>query len=238
MQKLMKNWVFTLIVCILLSVLALLTFLDGFGVGIDFAQRVIHLLTAVVLALYTVFALFPLLVRYRGATRFFVFGEVVILLITVVGQACSDFLAFPIFSTLPVCSVLGLALWLRGAVETVHAYMLRGTDAEKKIPLWGLCLYILLSAFGVWQMVKPLIPDKYFIFCIGALSLIIAVIFGYATAVNRHESGATERAKERRAKRKEARAAKLAAAAEQSEETDEKTEEKVEAIVPVEENEA
>lgn len=211
MQKLMKNWVFTLIVCILLTVLALLMFLDGFGVGdIYLGKAIIHLLTAVVLALYTVFVLFPLVIRYRGTAQVFVIVETVILLITVVGQACSDFFEIPIFSTLPVCSVVGLAVWLRGAVETVHAYLLRGTDAKKQIPLWGLCLYILLSAIGVWQMVRPLIPDKYFIFCIGALALIIAVIFGYTTALNRRTSGASARAKERRAKKAAARAAKEA----------------------------
>lgn len=221
MQKLMKNWVFTLIVCILLSVLALLMFLDGFGVGdIYLGKTIIHLLTAIVLALYTVFVLFPLVVRYRGATQAFVIAETGILLITVVGQACSDFFSIPIFSTLPVCSVLGLALWLRGAVETVHAYLLRGTDAKKKIPLWGLCLYILLSAVGVWQMVKPLIPDKYFIFCIAILSLVIAVIFGYATALNRRNSGATERAKQKREKKRAERAAKEAAAAKQADKQD------------------
>ena len=226
MQKLMKNWIFTLIVCILLTILSLLMFLDVFG-DIYLGKTIIHLLTAVVLGLYTVFVLFPLVIRYRGTAQAFVIVETVILLITVMGQACSDFINIPLFSTLPVCSALGLALWLRGAVETVHAYLLRGTDAKKKIPLLGLCLYILLSAVGVWQMVKPLIPDKYFIFCIGVLSLVIAVIFGYTTALNRRVSGASERAKQKREKKKAERAAKEAAAAAKQADKAEK------AVVPV-----
>lgn len=217
MQKLVKNWVFTITVCALLSILSLLMFLDGFGVGeIYMGKRIIHLITAVVLALYVVFVLFPMVARYRGTVQAFLIFEVVILLITVVGQACSDFWNVPLFSTLPVCSVLGLALWLRGVVETVHAYLLRGTDAKKKIPLWGLCLYILLSAVGVWQMVRPLIPDTYFIFCIAGLSLVLATLFGYATAHNRRISGASERARQRRAAKAQKRAAKEAAKASKS----------------------
>ena len=52
MQKLMKNWIFTLIVCILLSILSVLMFLDGVGVGdVHIGYRIIHVLTAVVLLL-------------------------------------------------------------------------------------------------------------------------------------------------------------------------------------------
>ena len=33
MQKLMKNWIFTLVTCVLLAILAVLAFLDSLGVG-------------------------------------------------------------------------------------------------------------------------------------------------------------------------------------------------------------
>ena len=209
MQKLIKNWIFTLIVCILLSVLSLLMFLSYFDVGgMRIGRDLLHLVAAVMLGLYTVFVMFPIVARYRGTIQAFAIAETGILLLTAVAQACSGFFVIPFFATLQVFSVLGLVLWLRGAVETVHAYLLRGTDSQKKIPLWGLCLYILLSAFGIWQVARPSIQDKYFILCIAIISLVIAALFGYATAINRRNSGATARAQQRRAKKQAERDAR------------------------------
>ena len=186
MQKLMKNWVFTLVVCCLLSILAVLMILDGFGVGdIYLGRQILHILAAVVLSLYLIFGLFPLLRTYRGTVQAFLIFEIALLTVAVVAQACQQFFRIPILAEMQVCSILGLALWLRGAVKTVHAYVLNGTANAKRIPLWQLCCYILLSAVGVWQMVDPLVEDRYFIFCIGAAALVSAAIFGYATAQNR-----------------------------------------------------
>lgn len=189
MQKLMKNWIFTLITCILLAVLTTIMLLGAFELkGFTLARDILHLLVAVVLALYVIFALFPMLARYRGVPQLFVGVEIALLILTMIALVFAQ-INVPFFSTLQVCSVVGLALWLRGSVEVVHAYVLQGIQDKKKTPLWALCLYILLSAFGVWQMAKPTIEDKHFLFVIGGISLVMAVIFGYATAQNRRAAG-------------------------------------------------
>ncbi len=208
MQKLMKNWIFTMITCILLVMLAVLMFLGALGVkGVTLAQDILHLLVAIVLAIYTVFTLFPLLKRRGGVVRIFVVVEIVLLTLTIAGLVCAQ-VNVPFFSSLQVCSVVGLAIWLRGAVEIIHAYRLQGTAAQKKVPLWALCLYILVSAFGVWQMAAPSIPDKYFLFVIGAVAAVMATIFGYATAQNRRAGNAErEKKKKGKADKKQAQAA-------------------------------
>ena len=189
MQKLMKNWIFTLITCILLAVLTTIMLLGAFELkGFTLARDILHLLVAVVLALYVIFALFPMLVRYRGVPQIFVGVEIALLILTMIALVFAQ-INMPFFSTLQVCSVVGLVLWLRGSVEVVHAYVLQGIQDKKKTPLWALCLYILLSAFGVWQMAKPTIEDKHFLFVIGGVSLVMTVIFGYATAQNRRAAG-------------------------------------------------
>lgn len=187
MRKLMNNWIFTLVVCILTALLALLMLLDGLGVGDLFiSKKVLHLLASVALGLYTVFVIFPLTVRYRGKIQAFVIGEALILVLLVVGLFCCNFSNnIPLLSSLEICSVMGFALWLRGAVETVRAYLLRGTALKNQTPLWALCLYILLSFVGVWQMFAPSVRDIYFIFCLATLAFVIAAIFGYATVMNR-----------------------------------------------------
>ena len=197
MQKLMKNWVFTLITCILLAILAVLMFLDGFEVGgLHIGSRLIHLVAAVALALYVIFALFPLTVRYKGTLRAFVIGEIVILSLTAVAHICMEWFMIPLISSLEVCSVLGLALWLRGAVETVHAYFsASSTDPKKRIPLWKLLAYILLCAVGVWQLIAPIVSDRVFIFVIAAAATVMAVIFAWLTASNRKAGEAERKAK-------------------------------------------
>ncbi len=189
MQKLIKNWIFTLIVCILLALLTAVMLLGAFEVkGFTLARDILHLLMAVILGIYVVLGLFPTLIRYRGVIRVFVGTEILVLVLAMVALAFAQ-VNMPFFSSLQACSVVGLALWARGAVEIVHAYLLQGSNSEKKIPLWGLGCYILLCAFGMWQMARPTIADKHFLFVIGGVSLVMTVIFAYATAKNRQGKG-------------------------------------------------
>lgn len=220
MQKLMKNWIFTLITCILLTVLAVLMFLDGFEVGgLHIGARLIHLIAAIALSLYVIFALFPLSVRYKGTLRIFVLVEIVLLSLTAVAHLCMEWFMIPLLSSLEVCSVLGFALWLRGVVETVHAYLSAAdADPKKRIPLWKLLAYILLCAVGVWQLIAPSVSDRAFIFVIAAAATVMAGIFAWMTASNRKDS-----APERKAK-KEAKLAKKQEALEKAKQNEQKQE--------------
>ena len=189
MQKLFKNWIFTLIVCILLALLTAVMFLGAFEVkGFTLARDILHLLMAVIIGIYVVLGLFPTLARYRGVIRIFVGVEILVMILSMVALAFAQ-VNMPFFSALQACSVVGLALWARGAVEIVHAYLLQGSDSAKRIPLWGLGCYILLCAFGMWQMARPTIGDKHFLFVIGGVALIMTLIFAFATAENRRGKG-------------------------------------------------
>ena len=207
MQKLVKNWIFTLIVCILLAMFAVLLVIDNLGLlGERYvAYSVLHVLTAVALAVYVVLALCPMVPRYKnGSGRLFLLIEIAVLLVTVVSQIGVEFFRdLPLLSDLPVCSVLGLALWLRASVLTLRAYLLQGiaanvplvaeqTDAPApaapvRVPLWRVCLYILLGAVGVWQMVSPLIKDKHIVYGIAAAAAVFATIFAVLTVQNQKE---------------------------------------------------
>ena len=187
MQKLMKNWIFTLVTAILLAILSVLMFLDGFGVGdLYIGQKIIHILTAVVLLLYVLFGVCPLMLRYRhNGVRAFLGVEIAVLLLTVFGQLVNgSTIAIPWLSTMQACSVVGLALWLSSSTQLIRAYLVRGAENQKQVPLWLFCIYILLSAVGVWQMVRPLISDRYFIFAIAVLALVFAAIFAVFTVQN------------------------------------------------------
>ena len=120
----MKNWIFTMITCILMAVLAVLMFLSGFRVGgMHIGNDVLHIVAAVALTIYVIFTLFPLVARHRGALQGFVIGEIIILLLTAVAHVIMNFdIHIPLLYNLQVCSVLGLALWLRGVVERKSAF--------------------------------------------------------------------------------------------------------------------
>jgi hypothetical protein len=201
MQKLMKNWVFTLVTCALLAALSVLMFLDGFDVGgLYIAERVLHLMAAVALSLYVAFALFPLTARYKGKLRIFVLGEIAILLFTAFAHLCMEWMTLPLISSLEVCAVVGLAIWLRGAVGTVQAYLSAASDDPKaRIPLWRLLLCILLCAVGVWQVVDPLFSDDAFVFVIATVAAVMAILFAFLTISN-HKAGAATRNEKKKAK--------------------------------------
>ena len=187
MQKLMKNWIFTLTVCILLSILSVLMIVDGIGVGdLYIGQQIIHILTAVALLLYVIFAVIPLVARYRHkGVRAFLILEIAVLLLTVFAQGFGSAVRIPFFSDMQACSVVGLALWLGAAMQLIRAYLVKGIEEQKQVPLWLFCIYILLGAVGVWQIVDPLIENRYFSFVIAGIALVFAVIFGIFTAQNR-----------------------------------------------------
>ena len=218
MQRIMKNWIFTMVTCILLAILAVLMFLDGAGIGdLYIGRQIIHVLTAVSLLIYIILALCPLVPKYHTRSgRTFLIGEIVILTVTAVAQIGVEMFNVPVLSKLEVCSVLGLAVWLRSSVMIVRAYLVQGivkpaeqvADAAEvaepvseqaeeqpkkkkktlralvRTPLWRLCTYILMGAIGVWQMVRPLIEDRYFVFAIAAAAAIFAVIFAVFTVQN------------------------------------------------------
>lgn len=211
MQRLVKNRIFTLIVCILLTMFAVLLVIDNLGlIGERYiAFHVIHVLTAVALIVYVVLALCPMVPRYKNNSgRIFLLVEIAVLLVTAVAQIGVElFRDLPILSDLQVWAVLGLAVWLRATVLTIRAYLLQGAvpavplvaeaevkepsatpvapaePAEGAAPLWRVCLYLLLSAVGVWQIARP-VDDKYFIYGLIGATAVFATIFAVFTVQN------------------------------------------------------
>ena len=187
MQKIIKNWIFTLVMTIVLALLAILMFLDGVGVADRFwTQSVIHEITAVFVACYVVLVLCPMIPGYQKQARYFALGEIAILILTVVGIFFNSVSEIRFIEKMVLCSVVGLVIWLRSVVETVDAFLKSADSTEDKpLPLWRLCLYILLAALGVWQMASPAIANRYLIFPISILTLLIAAGFCIATIRNR-----------------------------------------------------
>lgn len=185
MEKMIKNKVFTLVATILLAVFGTAMLLGALEVkGFSFARDILRVLTGVLLAVYAVLFLFPLSTRYAGKSRYFIFGEIVLVLLLAVGQAACQFINVPLLSTLSLCACIGFAVWLRGVTEAVRIYQLKGTKSAGRNAFPRLCGCILLISFGVWEVAKPSIRDRSFLYFLAFAAFAFALLFLYFTIRN------------------------------------------------------
>ena len=200
MQKIMKNWVVTMITAILLTLLAVWMTLDGAGVGdMFYTQSIIHEITAIFIGCYTVLVLLPMVPRYQKVARFFALGEIVLMGVVVVVVFFRASATALFAEETVLCAVIGFVIWVRSVVETVDAFLKKGTEGVTATPLWKFCLFLLLAAFGVWQMTTPSVSNRYLIFPISSLVLVIAAGFALATVRNRYERALAAKSAEQNA---------------------------------------
>lgn len=119
--------------------------------------------------------------RYQRTVRFFALGEIALLILVVVGIFFNTVSEIRWIEKMVLCSVVGLVIWLRCAVEMIQEFY---SAAVLKVPLWRYCLYLLAASVGVWQMASPSVGNRYLIFPISALTLLIAAGFALATVRN------------------------------------------------------
>ena len=224
MQKLIKNWIFTLILCVLLVAFAVLLVLDVNGVTAEryYATVYVNLLAALALIIYIALVLAPMFAYYRGKALAFLIGEIILLAVTLLALFGLEFL--DMFKDMQVGTVLGLAVWLRCSVLIVRAYLQQlqpqaelavsdeaqaepvaeaqtaeqsEEDSDKqarrearerkkkaRTPLWLLCLLILLSAGGVWEIFNPMLESVVFVYCIAVLAAAFGVVLCVLTVQN------------------------------------------------------
>lgn len=98
--------------------------------------------------------------------------EFVILTIIAIGCVLQQ---FKIINVGGACSILGLAIWCRGAVEIFRAYYHTGGN-NKNYPIWWLVIAIIFVTFGTYLFVKPLFTDLYLLWFFIVLIMIFAIL--------------------------------------------------------------
>ena len=182
MQNVMKNKSFTLVFAILPALLAVFFLLGALRVRkLDFARDVLRLFSALMLLLYVFLVLLRPLVAEKNKSNKIVRGiEIGFLFLVMLLLVASQFLFdVPLLGEVPVCTAVGLVLAARGIAKLLHAYF-----AEQKMPLSRYCLYLLLTVLGIWQVAKPAIPDKYFLFFLSFVAIFMAGFFTVLTVRN------------------------------------------------------
>ena len=134
MQKIMKNWIFTMVTCILLLALALLLVLDMVGLfgEKNYATTFVSLLAAAVLIVYIVIGLAPMIGYYRGRALVFLIAEMVVMAVLALALLGVEYL--DIFKDMQVGTVLGIAVWFRCSVLIVRAYLQQTVPQAEETP--------------------------------------------------------------------------------------------------------
>lgn len=134
MQKIMKNWIFTMVTCILLLALALLLVLDMVGLfgEKNYATTFVSLLAAAVLIVYIVIGLAPMIGYYRGKALVFLIAEMAVMAVLALALLGVEYL--DIFKDMQVGTVLGIAVWFRCSVLIVRAYLQQTVPQVEEAP--------------------------------------------------------------------------------------------------------
>jgi hypothetical protein len=118
----------------------------GWGAGI------VNITMGVALTLYLIFYLAKKLLNASNP-KIQLLTIIEFIVLTVIALGC--FLAqFDILKVSQPCMILGIALWARGAIEIVRAYLYRGAT-DKKYPAWLLVVAIAMVTFGTYIIAAP-----------------------------------------------------------------------------------
>ena len=174
MSRLLKNWIFTLCITIVLLGFGILMLIKG--------DDLMKYLIAVALSVYIVLVLADNVLHYRGTIQLVALAELIIILALMVGMLF-DGLAF-----LPVDGVnvtIGFVMWIRAVVEIIHGYLIKSGENKQSFTFPRLLAYIAFLSLGVALMTSNFITDTAIRVIVGVGSELAAIVFGYVTYKNR-----------------------------------------------------
>ncbi len=169
MKRLIKNFVFDIILAVLSLALAIVM-LPPFGIS----AKVLNVLLAIALVFYLLLYLLDKVVHARGNLLILLIVEFSVISLIAIGLL---FQQFGIFNISGVCRILGVVLWLRGAVSLIRAYFVVGTGAKKKYSLLIHMGYILLLSFGAYIFASPFISDLALCWIFSVAFFVTALVF-------------------------------------------------------------
>ena len=139
----------------------------------DLGIKILNIVLALALIVYSVLYLFPKIKRHRGAVQILTIVEFVIVCLIALGLVLMQFKVFQIDG---VIRILGLVIWIRSIVELFRAYFYHGKDSTYKYPVWLFCIYLVLITFGTYIFASPFISDEKLVLIMAILFLIVAIL--------------------------------------------------------------
>lgn len=149
----------------------------------SWSTTLINLIISLFLSLYLFGFLINKITRSRNRTiKILTIIEFSVLLLIdislVLGQWISALNIIPIVGA---CRITGLALWLRGVVEIIRAYLFKKNSNNEDIyPIWWLFIVIAFVSFGMLMMANPFISDEKIVWVFDVVLLGIGIsMIGY-----------------------------------------------------------
>ncbi len=170
MRGLYKNFVFDITVALIALALGVVM-LPVFGIS----AFCIDILLAIALAAYLVLFLLDKLRHTRGivfALTVLEFGLLLLLALALVIQQFSP------AHFISVCQVVGVVLWLRGAIMTITLYISALYIKKPRRNLTALAISIVMISVGVWMISSSLLTDLFLEWVMCIALFITALVFG------------------------------------------------------------
>ena len=180
MQKLLKNWVFTLVLTILLLAFGIIMFTS-------LGEKTMNILIAAGLLVYIVLVLIDNVIHYRGKILVFAILELMVVTMFATGLLIEDFNIFGRFGISGVNGSVGFAMWLRSVVEIIHGYFLQSTEGKHRFSLPKMLICIAFLTLGVVLMCSPFIQEWVFRWGVGGSSLFGSLVMAFTTMRNRSD---------------------------------------------------
>ena len=172
MEKLFKNWVFTLVVTIVLLVFGILMFTP-------IGTNVMNYIILCGIAVYAILVLLYDVFSYRGMGKLLAVIEFLLILILMYAVVSTD---FGIFNTVGMNRCVGGFMWLRAVVEIMRLYAEPSRRGSKpSIGLGKMVVCIFAITMGTALIFTPPFKASYVQVLIGAVSLVTAVLFALYT---------------------------------------------------------
>ncbi len=166
----MKKNIFTAVMCFILAAICL-----ALGIIIlvtNWGEIILLAIIGVLLLSYVYgYLLLKVALKSKGVVLILTLVEMIVL--TAIGVTCvlSEFVNITFLKE--GIKILGLALWIRGVVESFRSYFYRGTQ-NKKYPIYYVVLNVILITAGTAFFLRPFITNT-------ILVKIVAVLFFVAT---------------------------------------------------------
>ncbi len=194
MQKLMKNWIFTLVIAVLLLCFGVIMFTP-------LGEDAMDVLVASGLVVYTVLVLADNVIHYDGKLRIFAIAELILVAVLIVGLIVEDYKIFPVSG---VSGSVGAIMWLRAFVEVIHGYYLQENVGRAKAESSGengvelgkvehfgfgkmLACIAFLSIGVALICADPSEIEVYIRYSIGIISVLLGATMAFITYRNRSD---------------------------------------------------
>lgn len=145
----------------------------------NWSSTLINLIICLFLSLYLFgFLIKKVISKQNKVVKILTIVEFSILLLIDISLLLGQWIsALNIIPIVGVCRITGLALWLRGVVEIIRAYLFKKSSNNEEIyPIWWLFIVIAFVSFGVLMMSNSFISDVTIIWIFDVILLAIGIL--------------------------------------------------------------